>query len=94
MMKNCFVREEDGRLVLCSGLGESLLGPGRRAAIGPVYLGGGSITVAVERSAETAAIEVDGRWPGDPPPVEIRLPGFERASLSGGSGTVTVKRVQ
>jgi hypothetical protein len=75
MVRNCFVREEAGRLIVGSGLrAEWWRGPG--AIFGPTLTPFGPVTVRVAPAGVGVAVQVDGSWRGSPPQLDVRIPGF------------------
>jgi hypothetical protein len=75
MVRNCFVREEAGRLVIGSGLRPDWWrGPG--AIFGPTLTPFGPVTVRVAPAGAGVAVQVDGEWRGPPPHLDVRVPGF------------------
>jgi hypothetical protein len=75
MVRNCFVREEAGRLIVGSGLrAEWWRGPG--AIFGPTLTPFGPVTVRVAPARVGVAVQVDGSWRGSPPQLDVRIPGF------------------
>jgi hypothetical protein len=91
MLRNCFVREEHGRLVIGSGVREEWWRQ-QDAAFGPTLTPFGPVSVRVERcGAETGEaagaprVIVEGTWRGAMPQLEVRIPGFaqqQRAATS------------
>ena len=77
MIRNCFVREEGDRLVLCSGIPARWLEAGTPLSFGPALTAFGRVSLTVSPRANGAArIDWRGEWHGAPPPLEIRLAGF------------------
>jgi len=102
-VRNALVREEaDGageRLVLASGVMPEWLDAGE-LSFGPAPTPWGPITVRVARRGAAVEVSWQGRWRGEPPPVEVRVPGAQPhqapAALvasdggAGSGGSVTV----
>jgi GH15 family glucan-1,4-alpha-glucosidase len=74
MVRACFVREETGSLVLAAGLKPEWWRDG--ASLGPTLTPFGPVTVRVIRSADCAAVTVEGQWRAPLPLLDVRLPGF------------------
>jgi hypothetical protein len=87
-MRNAFVRDEPDRLILASGLPQAWLVPGERLSFGPAPTPWGKVTVEVEPSAAQIAVKWQGDWHAEAPPLEVRLPGYEAAHVSGHEGAV------
>lgn len=87
LIRNCFVREEGGELIIASGIR-----PGwwqeSPASLGPVLTPGGPVTVQVSATPGGAEVRVEGSWRGPGPRLQVRLPGFPPQE-SNPRGTVT-----
>ena len=75
MIRNCFLREEGRTLILGSGLRAAWLDTPGELAFGPAPTTFGPVTVTLRRSAEELRIAWETAWRGEPPSIEIRLPG-------------------
>jgi hypothetical protein len=75
MLRNCFVREEGGRLVLCAGLPRAWLHAGQRLAFGPAPTAFGTVSLTVEADETELLLRWEGDWHAAPPPIDICLPG-------------------
>ena len=91
MIRNCFVREEDNRLILCSGLHPSWLSAKQPMAFGPAPTEFGDISIIVNHRSSEIIVEWHGKWFNREPFVEIRLPGFQTAIAAPGSNSITFK---
>ena len=76
MIRNCFIREEEDRLVIASGV---RLGWWKNdgAQFGPTLTPWGKVTVHLAPTPAGPRISVHGEWRGNAPIIEVRLPGFE-----------------
>lgn len=92
-MRNAFVREEGDSLILASGIPSRWLESDRPVSLASAPTSWGDVTVTVNRSGENVEITWDGAWRGAPPPMEVRLDGFEPLSLADGSGSVTLEPI-
>jgi hypothetical protein len=75
MVRNCFVREEPGRLIIGSGLRPAWW-RGTGATFGPTLTPFGRVIVRFTPAGAILKVQVDGEWRGPPPPLEVRVPGF------------------
>lgn len=75
LLRNCFVREEAGRLVIASGVPPRWWS-GEGASFGPTLTPFGPVTVRILPVGTGATVTVDGAWRGPPPRLDILLPGF------------------
>lgn len=89
MLRNAFVREEGGALILASGIPDDWLLPGARLSLGPAPTEFGPVTVTIGVD-EAGGVSVDckGEWRGTPPRMEVRLPGRPRRLVSAGEEAV------
>ncbi|MEW6354532.1 MAG: hypothetical protein AB1469_09655 [Pseudomonadota bacterium] len=92
MVRNCFVREEPGRLILASGIpGEWLAAP-NRLSFGPAPTPYGDISVNLESNAERIMISWQGAWRTSAPVIEIHLPGAAPVVAASGQTSATLHR--
>ena len=77
MMRNCFVREEEDRLILASGIYPEWRAGRPTLRLGPTLTPWGPVTVTVLSESERVVVRWEGSWRGDAPPIEVRLPGCE-----------------
>jgi hypothetical protein len=85
LIRNCFVREEGGRLVIASGVKPDWW-KHNGASFGPTLTPHGMVTVRIQPAGSGARVVVEAEWRGEPPPMEVFLPGFTaetRAAFSG-----------
>jgi len=73
MLRNCFVREEEGKLVLCSGIPKKWLGLKEKMVLGPCVTSYGPITVTIEPDQKNPRVTWQGDWYCKEPPIEVRL---------------------
>ncbi len=74
MIRNCFVREDDGKLILCSGIPSSWMTEGQETAFGPTLTSFGSVKVQTKVQNGKIKIQWSGDWyKGKDPLIEIRL---------------------
>lgn len=76
MLRNCFVREETGRLVLCSGIPAHWLAQQREISFGPAPTIFGSIDIHIRPHPEHPLVEWRAHWFNGSPDIEIALAGF------------------
>jgi hypothetical protein len=92
MIRNMFLREEGETLIVGSGLLPRWLDSGGELAFGPTPTPWGSVTVRVTSDETTATVELDAAWRGDPPRVDVLIPGFHAAEDVGANQSVRVTR--
>ncbi len=76
MLRNCFLREEGGRLILCSGIPAPWLNQAKTISFGPAPTSFGTVSVSIQPSPEKIKVTWKGAWHAQPPAVEILLPDF------------------
>ncbi|HZN35670.1 MAG TPA: hypothetical protein VFB80_17695 [Pirellulaceae bacterium] len=84
LLRNCFVREEADRLIVGSGLLPKWTSAGRPLSFGPTLTPWGKVSVRIESAAAAPVLQVTADWHGQPPPVDVEVPGFQRRRLDGG----------
>jgi len=78
MVRNCLLYEEtaERRLVIGAGLLPEWLHEGNSMSVGPAFTLWGPVQVTIEASVQTVDVRWNGQWRGDPPAIEVRVPGF------------------
>jgi len=93
MIRNCFVREEQERLVLCAGIPERWLQQTAPISFGPAPTAFGAICLTIFPEPNTRVrVDWHGDWHGASPVMEIRLPGYKTANACTAEGMVTLDR--
>ncbi len=79
MVRNCFVREEGERLILCGGVARRWLQPNAPVSFGPAPTSFGTVTVhlQVKETEQRLRVTWQGDWHTGAPEIELRLPGYE-----------------
>lgn len=86
MLRNCMVREEQNHLVLAAGVPRRWLdqaGGGEPIEFGPTPTRFGTLKLTISSLSEShgkprrARVSWSARWHGEPPRIEVRLPGFQ-----------------
>ncbi|MFA5038800.1 MAG: hypothetical protein WC732_03880 [Candidatus Omnitrophota bacterium] len=75
-IRNSFVREEGGGLVLCSGVTQAWYNQSQGASFGPTATAFGPISVTIVSDQNTINVRWEGRWHGPAPSITVSLPGF------------------
>jgi hypothetical protein len=88
MLRNCFVREEGDRLILCSGAAREWLRSRRPVLFGPAPTSFGTVTVKIEPGDSALRIHWEGRWHAGPPVIEVHLPGQAPIPCQPGQGSI------
>lgn len=96
MIRNCFVREEGQRLVLCSGVPGRWLMSGAPVRFGPAPTSFGNISIdIVTDAAHSVVVNWQADWHNDTPPVlDIALPGYQAVTAAAAKGAVTLHRLE
>jgi hypothetical protein len=82
MIRNLFVREEDGRLIVGSGIFPRWLEAEEDVSFGPTLTAHGPVTVHLIRAAQDWMINVHGEWRDEVPTAEVAIPGFKPISIT------------
>jgi hypothetical protein len=94
MLRNCFVREEGARLILCSGIPRSWLEKEQVISFGPAPTSFGDIQITIKPQGQNIRIEWRGQWFTKEPLIDIQLPGFMKVTVSPGINAVELKRME
>ncbi|MDZ7642055.1 MAG: hypothetical protein U5J62_08555 [Desulfurivibrio sp.] len=82
LIRNMFVLEEEGRLLLGKGLNEQWLPPATTAAFGPTLTPYGPVSVNFEHQGRELAVRLTGDWYGAPPEIMVEVPGWRKQPLT------------
>ena len=89
MIRNCFVREEGDRLILGAGIPPRWLEQDAPIRFGPAPTSFGAVSLTISpQTGRPPRVAWQGDWHRLAPAVEIRLPGFEPAHVTAGTGSV------
>jgi len=91
MIRNCFVREEEGRLILCSGIPRVWLDKNQTIAFGPAPTSFGDIQISIKPLGQNILVEWRGAWFTKEPPIDIQLPGFKSVRVSPTTNSLELK---
>ncbi len=94
MIRNCFVREEGERLILCAGVPARWLDQNMPIRFGPAPTAFGAVSISITPDpGNPTRVDWQGDWHRTAPPIDIRLPGFVPVSPEAGAGSIVlVKR--
>ena len=85
------MREEGGRLILCSGIPRIWLEKKQTIAFGPAPTLFGDIQISIKPQAQNILIEWNGKWFVNEPQIDIQLPGFMKVRVSPGTNSIELK---
>ncbi len=89
MIRNCFVREEGDRLILCAGIPARWLDQATPIRFGPAPTAFGAVSISITPNpGNPPRVDWNGDWHRSAPPIEIRLPGFAPVDAPSGSGSL------
>ena len=92
IIRNCFVREENGCLILCAGIPARWLKQNTLISFGPAPTEFGTMELTITPAADQS-IRIDwrGTWHRDAPLLEIRLPGFPPTRAAAADGSIILQ---
>jgi hypothetical protein len=77
MIRNCFVREEDNKLIIGSGLFPRWLAAGQRMSFGPTLVPGGEISVSFDPTSNgNFSLKIIATCKGATPDIQVLVPGY------------------
>jgi len=91
MIRNCFVREEDEGLILCSGIPQTWLDKKQLISFGPAPTSFGDIRISIKPNDQNILIEWHGQWFGKEPLIDIQLPGFKKVRITPQTNSLELK---
>ena len=92
MIRNAFVLESGGKVVLCAGIFPDFLEDGQEASFGYTPVDWGAILVRIRKDKNRLHISWDCRWQNSElkPKIEVRIPGLTPAPAIAGKSEITV----
>ncbi|HEY5649069.1 MAG TPA: hypothetical protein VIU33_06190 [Nitrospiria bacterium] len=90
MIRNCFIREEEDRLILGSGIPDRWLQTEKPLSFGPSPTPFGPVSVHLIPEGKTIRLSWEGRWRTKAPTIQVRLPGYPLADAPEESETLTL----
>ncbi|MFA5144340.1 MAG: GtrA family protein [Candidatus Omnitrophota bacterium] len=91
IIRNCFVREEESRLILCSGIPRIWMEKDQVIAFGPAPTSFGDIQVSIKSKGQNILVEWRGKWIAKEPPIDIQLSGFMNVRVPPGTNSIELK---
>jgi len=91
MIRNCFVREEGNRLILCSGIPRAWLDKNKIITFGPAPTSFGAIQISIKPQGKNILLEWHGQWFVQEPLIDIQLPGLKSIRISSGVNSLELK---
>jgi len=77
MMRSLFVREEDGRLIIGSGVFPEWLDDDGGIFFGPTLVPGGSLSIGLKPTADGLRLRIKSDIRGTPVPCRVEVPGYQ-----------------
>lgn len=91
-IRNLFVREEEGELILLSGVSQRWLREDRATSFGPAPTPWGTVSVSVQCEGDHAKVSWEGKWRREDFRLRVALPGFRSVYVTPREGAVLLKR--
>ena len=91
MIRNCFVREENDGLILCSGIPQIWLDKKQTMTFGSAPTSFGDIQISLKFQDQHILIEWQGQWFAKEPAIDIQLHGFKRVRIVQGTNSLELK---
>ena len=91
IIRNCFVREEGNRLILCSGIPRTWLEKNQTVTFGPAPTSFGDIQISVKPQEQSVLVEWQGIWLAKEPPIDIQLPGFKNVRIASATNSIELR---
>ena len=91
VIRNCFVREENERLILCSGIPRAWLEKKEMIYFGPAPTSFGDIQISIKPQGQNILLEWRGQWFTKEPLIDIQLPGFINVRISPATNSLELK---
>ena len=91
IIRNCFVREENDRLILCSGIPQIWLEKKQTISFGPAPTSFGDIQISIKPQGQNILVQWHGVWFMKEPPIDIQLPGFINVRVPPATNSLELK---
>jgi putative flippase GtrA len=91
MIRNCFVRQEDDRLILCSGIPQCWLDNKQTISFGPASTSFGDIYISIKPQEQNIIVQWHGQWFETEPAIDIQLPGFKKVRITPATNSLELK---
>ncbi|MEO6035437.1 MAG: hypothetical protein ABIQ35_09300, partial [Verrucomicrobiota bacterium] len=91
MIRNLFVREEAGLLIVGSGIFPRWWQSGKALSFGPTLTRFGEVKISIAPEKGGFQVSVEGNWFAQPPKIEVRVPGYGAEARDGRAGTFSIK---
>jgi putative flippase GtrA len=91
IIRNCFVREEGNRLILCSGIPRAWLKENQTIAFGPAPTSFGDVQISIKPRGENFLVEWRGEWFAKEPPIDIQLAGLKSVRVTPATNSLELK---
>jgi hypothetical protein len=92
MVRNGFVREEQDRLILGSGISPDWCRPSESLDFGPAPTSFGTVRVSLRSDQRQIEVAWEGAWRNSEPSVVVALPGFATVVAPSGQSSVSLLR--
>ena len=89
MIRNCFVREEEGKLIFCSGILSEWLGENGEACFGKAPTPYGDVQLLLRKQGDVVHVAWEAQW-RKTPSIEIQYPGTQPRIVQAGESSVTL----
>ncbi len=91
MIRNLFVREENGKVIIGSGIFPEWIESGQELFFGPTMIPGGKISVRMCKSAE--GIELDAEHPPVKTEMMVNIPGYRIQKIENGKNKMQIRKL-
>ncbi|MBI5416157.1 MAG: hypothetical protein HZA29_05015 [Candidatus Omnitrophica bacterium] len=92
MVRNCFLREEDNRLILCSGIPLPWLDENTELSFGPAATLFGTVNISIQPGRGNVVVGWTGKWFDKEPEIEVCVPGLPKVKAPPRAGSVVLER--
>jgi len=90
MIRNCFVREEQNRLLLGTGIPRQWLNKKTPLLFGPTPTAFGVLSITVSAADDEIVVSWQAAWHKAAPPIEVKIPGYTPVIATPGENSVVL----
>ncbi len=91
MIRNCFIREENDRLILCSGIPRSWFEKGKNISFGPAPTSFGNVEITLTPGPSNVIVSWTGHWYAREPLIEVKILNSKVVTVPQGTHTITLE---
>jgi hypothetical protein len=90
MLRNCFLREENNKLIFASGISRQWLDTQEELSFGPAPTSFGNVFVRIKQTKDKITIAWEATWWRQPDNIEVRIPDLKAIKCKASESSVVI----